>query len=174
MRGRGDAYLSLGDHKNAIKDYTEALAFEPEDDGILNNLAWVLATSPVDELRDGKKAVEYATKACEVTGFAESHILSTLAAAYAEAGDFENAIKYCQDGLAKSDNPKQKESMSKELKSYEEKKPWREQENVEEEKKQEKAAEGDKAAEGEKSEPKSPESAGGDGEKSEGDGGGGV
>ncbi|MFO0530148.1 MAG: tetratricopeptide repeat protein, partial [Planctomycetota bacterium] len=119
LRGRGDAYLSLGDHKNAIKDYTEALAFEPEDDGILNNLAWVLATSPVDELRDGKKAVELATKACEVTEFSQPHILSTLASAYAEVGDFENAIKYCKDGLAKSDNPKQQESMTKELKSYE-------------------------------------------------------
>lgn len=142
IRGRGDAYLSLGDHKNAIKDYTEALAFEPEDDGILNNLAWVLATSPSDELRDGKKAVELATKACEVTGFREPHILSTLASAYAEVGDFENAIKYCKDGLAKSDNPKQQDSMSKELKSYEEKKPWRELENVEEEKKKEAEAGG--------------------------------
>jgi tetratricopeptide (TPR) repeat protein len=164
LRGRGDAYLSLGDHKNAIKDYTEALAFEPEDDGILNNLAWVLATSPVDELRDGKKAVELATKACEVTEFSQPHILSTLASAYAEVGDFENAIKYCKDGLAKSDNPKQQESMTKELKSYEEKKPWRELESVEDEKKKENAADGGNA---------SPESAKpadeGDGNKSDGE-----
>ncbi|MFN9879792.1 MAG: tetratricopeptide repeat protein [Planctomycetota bacterium] len=164
LRGRGDAYLSLGDHKNAIKDYTEALAFEPEDDGILNNLAWVLATSPVDELRDGKKAVELATKACEVTEFSQPHILSTLASAYAEVGDFENAIKYCKDGLAKSDNPKQQESMTKELKSYEEKKPWRELESVEDEKKKENAADGGNA---------SPESAKpadeGDGKKSDGE-----
>ena len=154
LRGRGDAYLSLGDHKNAIKDYSEALSFEPEDDGILNNLAWVLATTPADDLRDGKRALELATKACEVTNFSQPHILSTLASAYAETGDFENAIKYCKDGLAKSDDPEQQESMNKELKSYEEKKPWREQENVEEEEKKKQADGGDakeeKAAESEK------------------------
>jgi len=154
LRGRGDAYLSLGEHKNALKDYTEALSFDPEDDGILNNLAWVLATSPADDVRDGKRALELATKACEVTKFSQPHILSTLASAYAEVGDFENAIKYCKDGLAKSDDPEQQESMNKELKSYEEKKPWREQENVEEEEKKKKAdgddAKEEKAAESEK------------------------
>jgi tetratricopeptide (TPR) repeat protein len=170
LRGRGDAYLSLGEHKNALKDYNEALSFEPEDDGILNNLAWVLATSPADDVRDGKRALELATKACEATNFSQPHILSTLASAYAEVGDFENAIKYCKDGLAKSDDPEQQESMNKELKSYEEKKPWREQENVEEEEKKKKADGGDAKQEKADSEKKDGDGqAEGDKEKSDGD-----
>lgn len=135
LRGRGDAYLSLGEHKLAIKDYQEALEITPDDDGILNNLAWVLATSPTDDLRDGKKALELATKACELTEFKEAHILSTLASAHAEMGDFDAALKWVKEGIAKSTDPEQQENLTKELKSYEEKKPWRELQNVEEEQK---------------------------------------
>ena len=61
------------------------------DEGLLNNLAWVLATSPDDKLRDGKRAIELATKAAEVSNYETPHVLSTLAAAYAETGDFEKA-----------------------------------------------------------------------------------
>ena len=67
---------------------------EEDDEHLLNNFAWVLATSPDDEFRDGKRAVELATKAAEQTNYETPHILSTLAAAYAETGDFENAKKW--------------------------------------------------------------------------------
>ena len=59
---------------------------EPKNSGVLNNLAWVLATSPDDNLRDGKRAIELAKQACEVTEYKQAHILSTLAAGYAEIG----------------------------------------------------------------------------------------
>src|SRR5690606_36200686 len=84
LRSRGDAYLSIGKQAEAIADYERALKINPDDPGILNNLAWVLATSPRDELRDGKRAIELASKACEVTEYEAAHILSTLAAGYAE------------------------------------------------------------------------------------------
>ena len=81
---RADTYLNVGKHKEAIADYEAALEINQQDENLLNNLAWVLSTSPVDDVRDGKRAVELALKACEASNYEKPHILSTLAAAYAE------------------------------------------------------------------------------------------
>ena len=94
LRARGDALLSVGKHAEAVADYEEALKLDPEDTGVLNNLAWVLATSTEDKVRDAAKSIEYGTKACELTKYEKPHILSTLAAGYAEKGDWETAIKW--------------------------------------------------------------------------------
>jgi hypothetical protein len=91
----------------------------------LNNLAWVLATSPVDQLRDGKRAIELATKACKLTDYKKPHILSTLAAAYAETGDFETAKKWSQKAVELGEG-EEKEALEKELESYRAGKPVRE------------------------------------------------
>ena len=151
LRSRGDAYLSTGEHENAIEDYDEALdlsdqieemqasisdgsiRFTPSD-GVLNNLAWVLATSTSEDLRNGKRSIELATRACEVTEYKAPHILSTLASGYAEEGDFEEAIKWIEKGLevneerdvTDEERTRQRESLEKELKHYRQNKPWRE------------------------------------------------
>jgi tetratricopeptide (TPR) repeat protein len=129
LSGRANALLGMGKHAEAIADYDKALKLEPDDSGMLNNLAWVLATSPDDKLRDGKRAIELATKACELTEYKAAHILSTLAAAYAETGDFETAVKWSKKAveLGKDDaEPEVQESLTKELQGYEAKKPFRE------------------------------------------------
>lgn len=172
LRGRGDARLSSGAHKEAVADYEEALKLtegireiqESEgaekimeaDDGVLNNLAWVLATSTFDEVRDGKRAIKLATEAAEITEFKQAHILSTLASAYAETGDFDKAIEWIEkaielnriageEGVDKARTAKQKLSLRKEYESYKEEKPWREFQDVENEEKEgeDKAAKGD-------------------------------
>ncbi len=134
LRDRGDGYLNLGKHAEAIEDLTAAAKLHPVADdaklkasraGILNNLAWVLSTSPDDKLRDGKKAVQLATEACELTDFKAAHILSTLASSYAETGDFENAMKWSAKSVEVGE-PEMKEELGKELESYKNKKPWRE------------------------------------------------
>jgi len=125
LRGRGDALLNTGKHREAIDDYNKAVKLKPDDPGILNNLAWVLATSPEEELRDGKRAVELATEACRVTDYKQAHILSTLAAAHAELGDFDTAIKWTEKGLDVAAE-EQIEPLEKELQSYRAGKPWRE------------------------------------------------
>lgn len=125
LRSRGDAYLAVGDHAAAVADFEEALQHNSDDPALLNNLAWVLATSPDAEIRNGKRAVELATKACELTEYNKPHILSTLAAAFAENGDFETAIEWSQKAVDMDDS-EQEEQLSKELASYRGGRPWRE------------------------------------------------
>jgi len=124
-RGRADAFLSAGQQRAAIADYEEALKQDPKDSGVLNNLAWVLATSPDDAIRNGKRAIELATEAAKTTDYKQAHILSTLAAGYAETGDFKTAITWSKKALEVSEE-KLREPLTKELKSYEASKPWRE------------------------------------------------
>lgn len=130
LRNRGDAWLGLGKLKEAITDYEAALKLDEKDSGVLNNLAWLLATSPDASLRNGQRAIELAKTAARVTEFKQAHILSTLAAAYAEAGDFENAKTWSQKAvdLAEKDSGDKeiREQLKKEQASYEAKQPWRE------------------------------------------------
>lgn len=138
LRSRADTLLGMGRHSEAIKDYEQALQFEIANpslkSGVLNNLAWVLATSPDDSLRNGKRSIELATEAASLSDYKEPYILSTLAAAYAEAGDFESAIEWSKKAIdlgrrGEHDNVKQ---LEQELNSFEKKEPWREkQESLE-------------------------------------------
>lgn len=138
LRGRADAYLQVGKHAEAIADYEKASQLNPEEAGIFNNLAWVLATSPKDEIRNGTRAIELAKKAAELTDYKAAYILSTLAAAYAETGDFDAAIEWSEKALAAADEDL-REPLQKELDSFRQKKPWREdlsQENAEKKEKE--------------------------------------
>ncbi len=152
LRSRGDALLSVGDHAAAIDDYERALktvnALTDEDKkkdvdmpGILNNLAWVLSTSPNEKVRDGERAVELGEQAAKLTEFKEAHILSTLAAGYAEKGDFEKAIEWStkavergKEAIENGKDPKQVqiEQLEKELKGYRKGEAWREKQETEE------------------------------------------
>ena len=132
-RARADALLSIGKHSEAILDYEASLKAKPDDSHILNNLAWVLATSTDDSVRNAKKALEFGLRGCDVTKYEKPHILSTLAAGYAEAGDWENAVKWSAKAVELSkDEMDVSEQLAKELESYKAKKPWREKQEVEE------------------------------------------
>jgi tetratricopeptide (TPR) repeat protein len=130
---RADTYLNLGMQKEAIADYEESLKISAINSGVLNNLAWVLATSPEADLRNGKRALELAAKACEITNYKQAHILSTLAAAYAETGDFATARKWSSKSVELGDDSL-KDQLRKELASYEKEEPWREKLNPDQEK----------------------------------------
>jgi tetratricopeptide (TPR) repeat protein len=133
-RSRGDAYLSTGQHAEAVADYEKELAKNPEDSGTLNNLAWVLATSPQDEVRNGARALELGLKAAELTKYEQAHILSTLASGYAETGDFEKAREWIGKAvaIAEAEQAKNLENLKKEAAAYEKNEPWRELEVKEE------------------------------------------
>lgn len=146
LRFRGDANLNIGEHVAAVADFDAAYKLNQEDEGLLNNFAWVLATSPDDKVRDGKRAIELATKAAELSSYSVPHILSTLAAAYAETGDFENAKKWsqqaidagqadveaAQDSEARTKAQASLDALKKELASYEAGKPIRERQQQDE------------------------------------------
>jgi tetratricopeptide (TPR) repeat protein len=75
----------------AISEYAEANRLKPDNAPSLNNLAWIYAANPNSEFRNGAEAVRLAERACELTRFQEPVIVGTLAAAYAEAGRFDDA-----------------------------------------------------------------------------------
>jgi tetratricopeptide (TPR) repeat protein len=132
LRGRADALLSMGKQAEAIADYEKVLALDPKDAEVLNNFAWVLATSPEEKLRNGKRALDLATRAAELTSYQQAHILSTLASAYAELGNFESARKWSQKSVEVG-KESLKEELQKELKSYQANKPWREIQQIKDE-----------------------------------------
>jgi tetratricopeptide (TPR) repeat protein len=71
----------------------------PNNVGVLNNLAWVLATVDDVSLEDANRAIKYAERACVLTGYKEPKLLDTLAAAYAAGGRFEEAKATAEKAL---------------------------------------------------------------------------
>jgi Flp pilus assembly protein TadD len=86
------AYESQHLTAQAVKHYTEALRVDPHFTPALNNLAWIRAANRDPQVRDGAAAVALAELACKLTDSRDSLFLGTLAAAYAEAGRFDEAI----------------------------------------------------------------------------------
>lgn len=145
LRMRGDANLAIGEHRAAMADFEKAIKLlddvssdqsKRDKSGLLNNLAWLLSTSPNDEIRDGARAVKLGTEACELTEYKEAHILSTLASAYAEIGNFEEAVKWSTKAVeaGKLEKTDSLEQLEKELENYQQKKPWREKQETQEKK----------------------------------------
>src|SRR5208283_5119699 len=96
----GNALLQKGRVDEAIAQYQQALQINPDSLGVLNNLAWLLATCPDAHLRDGVQAVQYAGRACKLTHYGVAPLVGTLAAAYAEAGRYDDAIAAAQKACA--------------------------------------------------------------------------
>jgi len=92
-------YEPYPDYEIKINDYEKAVHFAPDYAVALNSLAWLRATCPSADFRDGSKAVKAATKACELTNFKNHEYISTLAAAYSELGYFEEAIKWQEEAI---------------------------------------------------------------------------
>jgi tetratricopeptide (TPR) repeat protein len=96
----GNALLQKGRADEAVLHYQRALQIKPDFLEVLNNLAWLLATSPDGHIRDGAQAVKYAGRACELTHYDVPPLVGTLAAAYAEAGRYDEAIATGQKACA--------------------------------------------------------------------------
>ena len=88
-----------GEPTEAIQHYKKALELAPESISTLTNLAWLLATSQNASVRNGPKAIELATQADRLVGGTNTLVLRTLAAAYAENGEFANAIRTAQSAM---------------------------------------------------------------------------
>lgn len=123
---RAEGRETRSEYAQAIDDLSAALRLSPESEEVLNNLAWILATAPQDGLRNGARAFQYANKACEITKWKNAGYIDTLAAAYAEIGDFEEAVKWQQKALALTAKGEHAEELEAHLKLYQAKQPCRE------------------------------------------------
>jgi tetratricopeptide (TPR) repeat protein len=114
------------DYHRALTAYEEAVRDEPENATPLNNLAWLLSTCPDATLRDGRRAVELATRVCKLAERENSSFLDTLAAAFAETGDFKAAVETQREAMALLPKGDPNEtSFRHRLEGYESQKPFR-------------------------------------------------
>jgi tetratricopeptide (TPR) repeat protein len=95
----GNALLQKGDLREAVAHYQAAIEVAPNSILPLNNLAWVLSTCPDSAFRNGPRAIELAQRAVQLSDIKNPVFIRTLAAAYAEAGRFPDAIKVVQRAL---------------------------------------------------------------------------
>jgi tetratricopeptide (TPR) repeat protein len=126
-------YLIQKSPADASFYYREALRLKPhlslDDHSYLwaNNLAWMLATHRDPRLRNGAEAVHWAKQACEVDGYQQPDLMNTLAAAYAESGEFDEALKLSEKVIrSPGTNTNLAERVAKYLRLYRASQPLRE------------------------------------------------
>jgi tetratricopeptide (TPR) repeat protein len=126
LTGRGFAYYRIQEYRNSLNDQRQALAIAPTS-STHNNLAWTLATCPDTAIRNGKKAVAEATAAVNSAQetLQKAAYLDTLAAAYAELGDFPNALLSQKKSLALAKNASLRQGGLQRQKLYENHQPFR-------------------------------------------------
>jgi Tol biopolymer transport system component/Flp pilus assembly protein TadD len=122
----GGLLSSTGRHAEALAHLEAAYAANPGDVTIVNNLAWLLAASPEPAQRDGPRAVRLAEWACKATSYKSPPLLDSLAAAYAETGRFDLAIRTARQAIEiVRSNPKASTStLESRLKRYEAGQPY--------------------------------------------------
>jgi Tfp pilus assembly protein PilF len=124
---RQEASVRKGDYLNAIKDLENVIRINPKFAPAYNNYAWILATCREDKYRDGKKALELVKKASEIEP--QYYYWGTLAAAYAEIGNYEEAVKAEKVAIKMIEETGERNLISgakERLNRYLSNKPWRE------------------------------------------------
>jgi tetratricopeptide (TPR) repeat protein len=124
----GTVLQATGSHAEAADHFRRAIELNPES-AARNNLAWLRATANDATLRNGAEAVRLAEALRESGEAARPELLDTLAAAYAEAGDFTRATETARaaaDAADKASNPKLAAQIRQRLTLYEKKQPYRE------------------------------------------------
>jgi tetratricopeptide (TPR) repeat protein len=123
----GEVWYNKRQWGKALAELDEAIRINPDEERALNVRAWIHATCPVPGLRDGKRAVADASRACELDNPDAMLVLDTLAAAYAESGNFQSAVD-CErraiQGLA-PEEIQRRELYEDRLRSFEAKRPIR-------------------------------------------------
>jgi tetratricopeptide (TPR) repeat protein len=110
--------------QEALADYAAAIRLDPTSAECLNNRAWLLATCPDPTFRDGKAAIESAKKACDLSQWKIPAHLDTLSAAYAEVGQFDQAVKTQKQAIGLLTTAEEKAHHRTRLKLYAAKQPY--------------------------------------------------
>jgi hypothetical protein len=118
------AYLR-SEFDKALAGFDESLHLDPDNALACNSKAWLLATCPEEKYRDGLEAIRLAKKACALTQEKVASLLDTLAAAYAEAGEFEEAVK-TQRRAVELASPQERADFTARLKLFQQNKKYRE------------------------------------------------
>ncbi|QDT40711.1 cellulose synthase subunit BcsC [Gimesia alba] len=113
---RGIAYCRKQNYRKAIQDFEKAISLADDYPFPLSALAWLLATCPDKKICDGARALELAELANDLSG---NEHLEDLAAAYAEVGDFKNAVKTQKRAIKQCQDPQEKAKFEKRLKLFE-------------------------------------------------------
>jgi Tfp pilus assembly protein PilF len=121
---RGSLYLQQQLWEKSVADLDTARKLDSKAVDAWNNLAWIRATCPDEKFRNGAEAVEFATQACELTEWKNHAQLSTLAAAYAESGDFDSAVRW-QEECIKLAPPEAAADFKEALELYQREQPYR-------------------------------------------------
>ena len=122
--GRGICYESLGLWAEAVADFQEAISLGADKIPANKRLAWLYAACGDAKVRDGQKAVDYATKACGMADWKSPNCLESLAAAYAELGNFASAIQWQSKAIELAKNREQGEMLRRQ-ELYRQSQPYR-------------------------------------------------
>jgi len=121
---KGLCHSKIGKFRKGIEECKSALLYDADCTVALNNLAWLLATAPDAKDRNGRLALDYAIRACELSGWHDAFCLGTLAAACAETGDYDGAIKWEKQCLKLGLAGREREKALLELDLFAQKKPY--------------------------------------------------
>ncbi len=122
---RGDAYADQGQYAEAAHDYRTAIKLSPKLGRAYQSAAWLMATCPAENFRNPALAIEAAEKAIALDGDSDYRYVETLAAAQANAGDFDAAAATQKKVLALAP-PEQRQRATSRLEEYHKGKPYRE------------------------------------------------
>jgi len=124
----GKIFANQGKIEDAILYYRKTLHIDPNMTQALYNLSWILATHIDAEYRNGKDALELAQNLCKITQYKQPLALDSLAAAYAEVGNFDDAVSTSKKAfkLALEQGPEELvQGLKKRLQLYEKRRPYR-------------------------------------------------
>jgi tetratricopeptide (TPR) repeat protein len=125
IANRGLAWQEKGEYYKALADYSRAVQVDPKYARGYVARAWLYATCPDRKFRDGRLAIESATRACELSQWREADKLGVLAAAYAEEGDFDKAVRWQEQANKRYNDPEDRKKGEERLELYQQKKPYR-------------------------------------------------
>jgi Tfp pilus assembly protein PilF len=126
---RANVNARLGKYAEAVKEFDYLISLHPKKvtlARVLSDRAWFQATCPDASFRNGRQAIKDAKAACSIMVWQDEHTIDTLAAAYAETGDFNSAVQYAAQALAVKDiAPTDSKMIQRHLELFRQQKPIR-------------------------------------------------